>query len=296
MNIGIFGNKYNGGSNLYVQKLVDIIENSGLGISVYEPFYSFIKDKINFLHAPGTFLKFNDIINDIKFMFSIGGDGTLLNTLPIIRNSGIPVAGINLGRLGFLATISKEEIETACNKILTGDFTIDSRTTIEMITANNLMGEDNIALNEITVHKKDTASMMTIHCSVNDEFLNSYWADGLIISTPTGSTGYSLSCAGPIIVPESENLIINPIATHNLTVRPIVLPDNKIIKLNIEQRNRKFMVSLDSRTVSTTSDIELIVKKSNVKFNFVKIKEQSFYSTIRKKLMWGLDIRTSMQI
>jgi NAD+ kinase len=293
MKFGIFGTIYNEEVNNFVQKFINIIESYSPDIYIYEPFYKFIKNKIKFQsNNIQLFQNHSDFKNNnIDVLFSIGGDGTLLNTLPIVKDSGIPVSGINLGRLGFLATISKNEVEYAIKQIVNKNYEIDTRTTIELITSNNLFRDNNLAINEITIHKKDSASMLNINCYVDDEYLNSYWADGLIVSTPTGSTGYSLSCGGPIILPQTETLIINPIASHNLTVRPLVLPDNKVISLNVEQKNIKFMVSLDSKTMTMDSSIKLLIRKSNIKFNFIKLKEQSFYSTIRNKLMWGLDIR-----
>ena len=214
-----------------------------------------------------------------------------MDTITLVRNSGVPILGINLGRLGFLASINKEMIIPAINAIIEGNYTLDKRTLVKIETKNNLFGELNYALNEMTVYKKNPLSMLSIKVFVNNEFLNVYWADGLIIATPTGSTAYSLSCGGPIITPDSENFIITPISTHNLTVRPIVIPDNSLIKIQVESRESDYFASLDSRFLSIPSTTELTVKKESFHINLLKMNNQNFFSTIRHKLLWGSDVR-----
>ena len=230
-------------------------------------------------------------LQDVNFLFSIGGDGTLLDAITFIRGSGIPVLGINTGRLGFLSSISIEEMDNALQAIINKAYVLDSRTLLRLETSNNIYGELNFALNEFTVHKQESASMITIHAYLDDEYLNSYWADGLIVSTPTGSTAYSLSCGGPIMMPQSENFIINPIAPHNLNVRPIVIRDSQEITLKLEGRTEHFLIALDSRSKTIDASISLKIKKENFTINLLRLKEHDFLSTIRNKMMWGADKR-----
>ncbi len=225
------------------------------------------------------------------FLFSIGGDGTLLKSVTLVRDSNIPILGINAGRLGFISSVSTDQLESAINDVLKNKYEIKKRTLLCLETGNKLFGNVNYALNEVAVVKKDTSSMIRVDAFIDDEFLNSYWADGLIIATPTGSTGYSLSCGGPIIVPGSENIVITPIAPHNLNVRPIVLTDHSKIKLKVVDRDQLALVSLDSRFRAFDSSIDLIIKKANFNINLVEPHSNSFISTIRSKLMWGIDKR-----
>lgn len=292
MNIALYGRGLNSGFEQCMQQLVDILESHNCGIYIYEPFSLVIKDIVKFRKPFVLFSKHREIADNVSYIVSIGGDGTLLNTITLVKDSCIPVMGINTGRLGFLAGISKEEVPQAIEAVLKKQFVIEKRSLLELNTKDNLFGKYNIALNELTVMKKDSSSMISINVYLNDEYLNSYWADGLIVATPTGSTAYSLSCGGPIISPDSENFIITPIATHNLTVRPFVIPDNYTIRLKIsDDRSRKFLVSLDSRTHTIDNSIELIIKKADYSFHLLRLKNENFYSTIRNKLMWGLDKR-----
>ncbi len=225
-------------------------------------------------------------------MISIGGDGTILDTVTAIGDSEIPIVGFNTGRLGFLANNAKEEAKQIVEMLLKGDYELEQRSLLSLETDDKLFGKNNFALNELTVHKKDSASMMTIHTYINDEYLNSYWADGLILSTPTGSTAYSLSCGGPILIPQSKSFVINPIAPHNLSARPIIVSDDVEIKLRIEGREEEFLATLDSRTRTISNDYR--AKGSKVKIlhiNLVKFEGQNFYNTIRNKLLWGMDKR-----
>ena len=226
------------------------------------------------------------------FLISIGGDGTLLKAVTYVRELNIPIMGINTGRLGFISSISATQISDAINDILKKEYTINERTLLELNTSKNLFKDKNFALNEVAVSKKDTSSMIRIDAYIDDEFLNTYWADGLVISTPTGSTGYSLSCGGPIIMPGTNNIIITPNAPHNLNVRPIVINDNSVIKLKVEDRDQLALVSLDSRSRAFDSETELIIKKTDFKIKLIQPQNNSFTSTIRNKLMWGLDKRT----
>ena len=291
MKIALFGKNINNESIEYMKLLVEKLENTGIALMVYEPFFKAIGNKVSFNKDVQFFNEHTQIRNQVNFLLSVGGDGTLLDTITLVRDSGVPILGINLGRLGFLASINKDMIIPAINAIIEGNYTLDKRTLVKIETENNLFGELNYALNEMTVYKKNPLSMLNIKVFVNNEFLNAYWADGLIIATPTGSTAYSLSCGGPIITPDSENFIITPISTHNLTVRPIVIPDNSLIKIQVESRESDYFVSLDSRFLSVPSITELTVKKEYFHINLLKMNNQNFFSTIRHKLLWGSDAR-----
>ena len=292
MNVGLFGTFFSESFDYSIQELIIQLEKKKCNLYLYESFARFLKKKVNFSTKPVIFSHHEEIRDKLDCLFSIGGDGTLLNTIALIKNSGIPVLGINTGRLGFLASISKEDILTAIDDVLQKKYILEKRSLLMLDNAGDLFGDLNYALNELTVMKKDTSSMITINTFVNGEYLNSYWADGLIVATPTGSTAYSLSCGGPIITPESENFIITPISSHNLTVRPIVIPDRYSIMLNVsDDRNSRFLVSLDSRTQTIDNSKELIIKKADFKINLVKLHNEKFFSTIRNKLMWGIDKR-----
>lgn len=291
MKIAIFGKTFSEEISEYINLLLSKFNNSNSEIFIYRPYYLKIKNNISTNLSLNFFSDFNDLPLDTNFMFSIGGDGTLLSTLPLIRNSGIPVIGINLGRLGFLSTISKNEITSCVDKIINKEFDIEKRALLKLYTKNNLFGKVNYALNDIAITKKNGTSLIHIYVFVDDILLNSYWADGIVIATPTGSTAYSLSCNGPIITPCSENFVITPIASHNLNVRPVVIPDNSIIKVKVEGRSNSFNVSLDSHTEHFDKFLELKIKKADFKFNLIKLNNKNFYDTIREKLLWGLDIR-----
>jgi NAD+ kinase len=235
---------------------------------------------------------YNAIRGKADFLLSIGGDGTLLETISFVRNSGIPILGINTGRLGFLAAISSEdEIREAVKALKSRKYSIDKRSLLKLTKPDNLFGDVNFALNELTIQRKDSSAMMTLHTYVDGVFLNSYWADGLIISTPTGSTAYSLSCGGPLMVPDARIFSITPLSPHNLNVRPLVIPEDSTITIRVEGRSNSYLASLDSHARSFTPDQELQVQKEDFKINLVRLKDQHFFVTIRNKLMWGLDRR-----
>ena len=231
------------------------------------------------------------MIGKVDTVLSLGGDGTFLETLSFVRNSGIPVLGINTGRLGFLANVAKSEINVAIEALVNKKFTIEKRSMLSISAPSGIFGEVNYGLNEITVLKKDTSAMITIHAYINGEYLNSYFADGLIIATPTGSTAYSLSCGGPLVMPGSENFVITPIAPHNLNVRPLVISDNNIITLKVDARSPNYLVTLDSRSEILESSAELTIQKTDFSANLIKLENQNFFTTIRNKLLWGLDKR-----
>jgi NAD+ kinase len=226
-------------------------------------------------------------------MFTIGGDGTILRAVTFIRNSKIPIIGINTGRLGFLATIQKDQIALAVEKLLNKEYLVKKHSLLSVTTAPEIesLSSLNFALNEVTVSRKNTASMITIETCLNDEFLTSYWADGLIIATPTGSTGYSLSCGGPIITPQAKSFVLTPIAPHNLNARPLVIPDDMVIEFKVSGREDEYFLSLDSRITTIQKGTLISIKKSNFNLKMVEINQQTFIKTLREKLLWGQDTR-----
>jgi NAD+ kinase len=292
MTIAIFGNPYPEHFTKYIQHLIKKLENEHIKIIIEEKFNTFLQKSIRFTTKVDTFESYESLRNTADFLFSIGGDGTLLKAVTFVRDSNIPIMGVNTGRLGFISSISAGQIDDAINDILKENYDISERALLELNSENKLFKDKNFALNEVAISKKDTSSMVRIDAYVDDEFLNTYWADGLVVSTPTGSTGYSLSCGGPIIMPGTNNIIITPNAPHNLNVRPIVINDNSIIKLKVEDRDQLALVSLDSRSRAFDSDTELIIKKSDFKIRLIQPQNNSFASTIRNKLMWGLDKRS----
>lgn len=291
MKVAIYGRSTIDNTSEYIQLLFHKLNEYKTEILIYESFYNFIKQKMQINGAIKTFKTHEELIDKVDYMFSIGGDGTFLETLTYVRDSGIPIIGINTGRLGFLANIAKTEINKAIDSLLHKNFKIEKRTLISVTSQKKLFGEVNYGLNELTVLKKDTSSLITINAYINGDFLNSYFADGLIVATPTGSTAYSLSCGGPLVMPCSQNFIITPIASHNLNVRPLVISDDSIITLKVEGRNSNYLVSLDSRSEVIDSSIELTLKKTDFSANLIQLENQNFFNTIRNKLLWGLDKR-----
>ncbi|MEI7724085.1 MAG: NAD kinase [Bacteroidota bacterium] len=291
MNIALFGKTATDAVLPFIQELVDVLYNLNGDTLIYQPFFESLGDKIIFRREPVKFTTQAEIENRVDFLFSIGGDGTILDAVGLVGNSGIPITGINLGRLGFLSSISKERIIPAINAIQTGHFQIEKRTLLRLDAPRNLFGLTNCALNDLTVYKPNVMSMLTIKTWINGEFLNAYWADGLIVATPTGSTAYSLSCTGPIITPDSETFLITPIASHNLTVRPIIIRDDSEIRIRVEGKNSEFIVSLDSHFEKVDNSVELIIRKADFKINLLRLSDKDFFQTIREKLNWGLDNR-----
>ncbi len=291
MKVGIYGKKFDKLNENAVVELITRLQAAQIEIAVYEKFYELIKNKIKLSAAVTTFSESRHLVNQIDFLFSLGGDGTLLETLALIKGLEIPILGINTGRLGFLSSVSDQEIAYAIDSLCTDNYSLDSRTLVVLSTPNKLFRDMNFALNEFTILKKDTSSMITIHSYLNGLFLNSYWADGLIVSTPTGSTAYSLSCGGPIVEPDCENFIVTPIAPHNLNVRPIIISDKDILTLKVEGRHKNFLVSLDSRSENIHSEIEMTLQRAPFKIKLVRLQNQNFHDTLRKKLMWGIDRR-----
>jgi len=292
MTIAIFGSPYPEHFSKYIQHLIKKLETEHINLIIEEEFSVFLENNIRFNNSISTFNSYETLKNKADFLFSIGGDGTLLKAVTYVRDSGIPILGINTGRLGFISSISADQIDEAITDVLKGNYKINERTVLELSTSKKLFKNKNFALNEVAVSKKDTSSMIRIDAYVDDEFLNTYWADGLVVSTPTGSTGYSLSCGGPIIMPGTNNIIITPNAPHNLNVRPIVIDGNSVVKLKVEDREQLALVSLDSRSRAFDPETELIIKKASFKTKLVQPQNNSFISTIRHKLMWGLDKRS----
>jgi len=253
----------------------------------FNKFYSAVDLKTNY----STFNCSEDLDESIDCMISLGGDGTLLDTVSFVRDKGIPILGINYGRLGFLANIGKGDLQTAVETLVNGTYVTDKRTLIHLDANVPLFGAVPYALNEFSILKKDSTSMIKIHTYLNGEFLNTYWADGLIVATPTGSTGYSLSCNGPVVFPHSGSFVITPVAPHNLNIRPIVVPDDTVISFEVEGRTDGFLCTLDSRREIVTKEIQLAVRKESFSINLIRLNENNFLQTLRNKLSWGLDVR-----
>jgi NAD+ kinase len=292
MKIAIYGRQFNNSVLPYVQQVFDSLSKFDIEPFVYEKYNQFIAGKIFFPKKIHSFLDHHELLtNKVDVMISLGGDGTMLDTVAIIRDSMIPVIGINFGRLGFLASINKNDIQSAINSLVHGEYTLDARNLLCIDSEHQLFGDANFALNDITIHKRDTSAMMIIHAYLNGDFLNSYWADGLILATPTGSTAYSLSCGGPIIFPRSGNIVVTPIASHNLNVRPIVLSDANKLSFEIEGRSSKYLLTCDSRTEVIDTSVQITVRKAGFMINLVRLNNESYLNTLRNKLLWGIDTR-----
>jgi len=291
VNIAIYGKTFSPEHLDYFKLLVGKLEEYGCRLKVWKPFYDFISDCKALTPTMQPFSTPSEIHGNTEFLFSVGGDGTLLGSIALVRDSGIPIAGINLGKMGFLSSIPRTEIVAALTDIFQGKYRLENRSLIKLKNPEGLFGDINFGLNELSINKKDSASMVVIRVSVNGCLLHSYWADGLIVATPTGSTAYSMSCNGPIIAPDSQNFVITPIAPHNLTIRPIVIPDNSTISLRIESRDRQALVCLDSRSADIDPDTEIIVCKADFDVKLVQRINDNFFSTLRTKLNWGVDIR-----
>lgn len=291
MKVAVYGIEFQSSVIPYVEQLFELLREKKVELWVYKQFDKFLS---TFMEC-GTWNVFSDITDlpsDINFMLSLGGDGTMLSAVSIIRDAEIPITGINLGRLGFLASINKNDIETALNSLLNGDYSIEKRTLLSVTATNDqLFNGSSFALNDITVLKRRSSAMITTSVYLNGELLNAYWADGIIIATPTGSTAYSLSCGGPIILPDSNNFVITPISPHNLNVRPLVISDRDVLTIEIESRSNEFLLSCDSKTIDLHTDVKLTVVKADFLVNLIRLKDESFLSTLRQKLLWGLDSR-----
>lgn len=291
MKFAIFGQYYQQNTDNIVEKVITFLQKHNISILIEKHFYNQVNCLKNVKLT--VFENHEELNNDIEALISIGGDGTILRAVTYVRDKNIPIVGINAGRLGFLATVQIENIEELLLKVIKKEYKISKRTLLSLKCKpkNPDLTDLNFALNEISVSRKDTTSMITIETSLNNEYLTSYWADGLIISTPTGSTGYSLSCGGAILTPEVNSLVITPIAPHNLNARPLVITDETEIKLTITGRESEYLVSLDSRITSVTNETTLYIKKSPFQINLIEFNNEGFLPTIRKKLLWGEDRR-----
>lgn len=274
-----------------IQLFFDELSREGIVPVIFKPYLQEIAGHISLPETTTTFATHEDLTEDIDFLISLGGDGTLLDTVTLVRHKRIPVVGINFGRLGFLASIGRDELVDAIRALARSSYIIDKRTLIHLDSNLSLFNNVPYALNEFAIHKQDIAPMIKIHTYFNGELLNTYWADGLILATPTGSTGYSLSCAGPVVFPEACSFVLTPIAPHNLNVRPIVIPDNTIVSFEVESRSDQIICALDSRREMVDKAVQLAVRKESFMLNLVRLNENNFLQTLRNKLSWGLDKR-----
>ncbi len=292
MNIAIYGRNFGSSFSGMLIQLFEELKQNDVKVYVNEKFYDYIGTKIYF--HPEVAGKFEKVLpTDVKFDFllSIGGDGTFLESATIVKDSGIPMLGINTGRLGFLAYVNTNNLIWAIKQLIQGEYTLDQRMLLDVSSDDNFYGENSYCLNEFALQKKSRLNMIKVKVYADDNYINTYWSDGLIIATPTGSTAYSLSCGGPIVAPHSDVILITPIANHNLTVRPLVLSSNSVIKITIESNEDKVLASLDYRAYSIRKTKEIVVKKAKFNINFVNLFENTYFSTLRGKLMWGTDLR-----
>ena len=289
MTIAVYARNTKDNFSSYLEQLIVLAEIENFKIVVYKPYLDFLNQTSNVPYVLNCFSTSEELIATTDIVISLGGDGTMLETLAFVRKSGIPVLGVNTGRLGFLATVYKEDFAKALQLLTKEKYTLDKRELIELENKHSEFSGLNYALNEFTIHKKESSAMINIDTFVDGVFLNSYFADGLIVSTPTGSTAYSLSCGGPIMVPDSENFIITPIAPHNLNVRPIIISNHKTLSFKVNGRSESFNASLDSRSITLKNNSELVIKKADFKFNLINLEGQHFFETLRNKLLWGID-------
>lgn len=290
--VAIFGQSFYPETEKYLAQLLEVLSSKNVEVTIEKNYFRLLeKEKsVGNLHDYTTF---ENLDTSVDLFFTIGGDGTILSAAKFVKNLNIPIIGINTGRLGFLATVHKDEIKKSIEDILNGDYKISKRSLLEvkLDADKDILSEFSFALNEVAISRKETTSMITIETWLNDEFLNSYWSDGIIVSTPTGSTGYSLSCGGPIVTPHTKSFIITPIAPHNLNARPLVIPDDLEIKLKISGRADQYLISLDSRLASVDKDTIVRIKKADFNIHLVWLENDSFITTLRKKLLWGQDKR-----
>ncbi len=291
MKIAIYSRGIENNQQQDIIMLLDELALGGVEPVFYQDFFNQFYSAINIKAKYSTFNSSDDLDDSIDCIISLGGDGTLLDTVTLVKDSGIPVVGINYGRLGFLANIGKEDLHTAVQALVNRTYVLDKRTLIHLDANIPLFGDVPYALNEFSLHKRDSSPMIKIHTYLNGEFLNTYWADGLIVATPTGSTGYSLSCNGPVVFPDSGSFVITPVSPHNLNIRPIVVPDNNIISFEVEGRTDGFLCTLDSRREMVNKEIQLAVRKEKFGINLIRLNENNFLQTLRNKLSWGLDKR-----
>jgi len=291
MTVAVYARSTKDNHQAYLEQIYVFFKNESINVIVFKPYYDYLTANHNFNIKINTFSTSKQLIANADFVISLGGDGTMLETLEYVRKSGIPVLGVNTGRFGFLASVNKDDLQKSLQLLVKEKYTLDKRELIEVSGCNNCFESINYALNEFTIHKKDSGAMINIDTFVDGVFLNSYFADGLIIATPTGSTAYSLSCGGAIMIPDSENFIITPIAPHNLNVRPIVISNNKKISFKISGRTDTINISLDSRSAQISASTEITINKADFRFNLINLEGQHFFTTLRNKLLWGIDKR-----
>lgn len=291
MNVAIYSRKVTKQSALHLVELFNSMESLGWKPILEKELKEQLVKKIGISQSFDVFEDRSAFKSGIDLALSIGGDGTFIKTVSYIRDSGVPILGINTGRLGFLANISTDQLQETLDRVQKKEYEFQKRSLLRVETENNIFGDENIALNEVSLHKKDTASMITVHAYLNDNYLNSYWADGLIVGTPTGSTAYNLSCGGPIVTPGCQIHLLTPIAPHNLNVRPVVVPDHMPIKLSVEGRERKYLISIDGASQNISQGEEILIKKAEFMINVIKFHDNNFLDTIRNKMLWGIDKR-----
>jgi NAD+ kinase len=291
MRVAIYGRKVNKQTAEYFIKLLKILEEFGWKPVIEEELNNQLIQKSGISANYEVFRNHKDFHSGLDLVISMGGDGTFLKTVSFIRNSGVPIMGINTGRLGFLSNISKDAMYETLLQVKDKQYEFQLRSLLRVHSEEDLFGADNFALNELTLHKKDTSSMITVHASLDNKYLNTYWADGLIVATPTGSTAYNLSCGGPIITPGCQVHILNPIAPHNLNVRPMVVPDHLPISLEVEGRDRTYLLSLDGNSKSIRQGEQVVIRKAEFMINVIKFEDNNFLDTIRNKMLWGIDTR-----
>lgn len=292
MKVAIYGLTYQDNALDYVIELIDELQKVDAEIVIEEDFHSLLS-KNRTIEEYQTFTESEGLDSSFDMFVSFGGDGTILRATTYVKDTGIPIVGVNTGRLGFLSTFKKEDVRKVVQEFVKGDYVVVERSLVEVSPDSGVpeFAELNFALNEVTVSRKDTTSMITVETYLNDEYLTSYWADGLIISTPTGSTGYSLSCGGPVIAPTAKSLVLTPIAPHNLNARPLVVSDDTVIRLKVSGREENHLVSLDSRIASVANGKELLIRKAPFTIKMIEYTSESFLKTLRNKLLWGEDKR-----
>ncbi len=291
MNIAIHGKGLNPADKEFILSFFDHLNNLSINFWVEEHYLNSF-ELTDYKFPISTYSTAKDLLHfKVQYIISMGGDGTLLDTLNYSKETNLAVLGINLGRLGFLSGTPREKAFDAIESLINGQFSIEKRSLLELHSNSDLFGDLNYALNDFTIHKRDTGSMITIDTYLNGEFFTSYWADGLIVSTPTGSTAYSLSCGGPVILPDSNTFVITPVAPHNLNIRPIIIPDTSVVSFRIKGRGNSHLVSLDSRYEIVDYAKEIGIQKADFYFNILRFNEQHFINTLREKLSWGLDTR-----
>lgn len=296
--VAIYGQPYSISAEKEIQILLDVLQENNIDFFIEKKFYDLLIGGEVLDSNYATFYHFTDLDNSFDAMFTLGGDGTILRAVTYIRDLGIPILGINTGRLGFLATINKKTIKESVKQILRGEYSIQKRTLLSVKTSPESKEIANLdfALNEVTIARKNTTSMIGVNTSLDNEYLTNYWADGLIIATPTGSTGYSLSCNGPVISPDSKSLVITPIAPHHLNARPMVISNETKIQLTIDSREKDFLISLDSRITSVPKNTKIFIEKASFSIKSIIPKNQSFLQTLRSKLLWGEDTRNETNL